>query len=74
MGLVLVHPYTQRAFAELAYDTPEELDAKLERARAAFDAWRALPLAERKGYVARGMERFRREREEIARELTMQTA
>jgi acyl-CoA reductase-like NAD-dependent aldehyde dehydrogenase len=70
--LLLTSPFDGRVVCELAPDEPVDVERKLAAARAAAAAWRRVPPEERIRRVAGGLEAFRRDREEIAREITDQ--
>jgi acyl-CoA reductase-like NAD-dependent aldehyde dehydrogenase len=72
MALRVINPYDQSVIGEVPLDDADALARKASGARAAFEGWRRLPLAERKRRVQAGLERFRRESETIAREVTLQ--
>jgi acyl-CoA reductase-like NAD-dependent aldehyde dehydrogenase len=70
--LTVHSPYDNTVVAELATDTNATVETKLARAHAAFAAWRSLPLAERTAQIERALEVFRRDREDIASEVSRQ--
>jgi acyl-CoA reductase-like NAD-dependent aldehyde dehydrogenase len=70
--LAVVNPYNQEIAAELPYDGPGEVEAKLARARAAFETWRCIPVEERVHRVREGLRRFRSAAAEIARDVALQ--
>jgi acyl-CoA reductase-like NAD-dependent aldehyde dehydrogenase len=72
MQLRIVNPYDGALVREVAYDTRETLDAKLERARAAQRKWREIALEERIRQVKSAVEYFRKNADEIARDVTLQ--
>jgi len=72
MRLPIVNPYSGELVREIAYDTPATLDQKLDRARAAQRRWSRIALDERVREVARSLEYFRTNAEEIARDVTLQ--
>jgi len=72
MGLSIVNPYSGELLREIPYDTQATLDQKLERARTAQTSWRALPLERRIREVKAAVEYFRKNADEIARDVTLQ--
>jgi acyl-CoA reductase-like NAD-dependent aldehyde dehydrogenase len=72
MPLAVVNPFDGALLREVPYDTRETLDAKLERARAAQRKWRELPLEQRMHQVKSSVEYFRKNLDEIARDVTLQ--
>lgn len=70
--LTVKNPYDHTVVAELEPDSTERVEAKLANARQAFRAWRALPLEARIAQVERAVDVFRRDREDIAREVSQQ--
>jgi len=70
--LTVKSPYNHQVLAELATDSADSIERKLDSARQAFTAWRVIPLPERIERVNRALEVFRSEREDIAREVTQQ--
>jgi acyl-CoA reductase-like NAD-dependent aldehyde dehydrogenase len=69
-ALQIVNPATGAPLRDVACDSPEEIDPKLERAREAQRRWRAKPLAERVAELRDALEYFRREKETVARDVT----
>ena len=57
-----ISPVDGRVYVERAAATPAEIDAALQRARAAQAAWRAVPLAERAAILERFCSEFERAR------------
>lgn len=72
MSLRVVSPYSGELVRELTWDFDFELDTKLDRARAAFALWRAVPLVQRTREVHSALEWFRANAEEVARDVTLQ--
>lgn len=70
--LAVINPFDQSVVAEIPYDSPQQIDAKLGAAVAAFERWRNVPLAERIRIVKQGLERMREAGEAIARNVTLQ--
>ena len=70
--LKVTNPYNQETVCELRYDEGAALDAKAAAAREVFTEWRRLPLDERASRLREGLERFRADSEDIAREVTRQ--
>ncbi len=52
-SLEVINPATEAVIATVPDCSREQLDAAVAAARAAFPAWRALPIAERKAFVVR---------------------
>jgi len=67
-----ISPIDGGVYAERAYATRAEVDAALERARAAQAEWRAVPLARRCAILSAAVDRFVAEREEVGEEITRQ--
>lgn len=67
--LRVVSPVDGSLYAERPLVGPGEAVAAVERAAAAWQAWRRIPLAERRDVLARAIDRFTAEREAIAQEL-----
>ncbi|CAM3137777.1 NAD-dependent succinate-semialdehyde dehydrogenase [Prescottella defluvii] len=61
-----VDPYTGRPIAEYPYLVGEQLDAIVDRASDAFEAWREVPVEQRAGVLARAAELMRERKEELA--------
>src|SRR3954471_3529829 len=72
MQLEIVNPYDGGVVGEIPYDTPRALDEKLARAREAQRSWRETPLEKRMRAVGEACEYFRKNAEEIARDVTLQ--
>lgn len=72
MTLQLKSPFDGAIIGELPRDDDAQVEAKLEAAQRAQKLWRRRPLAERCEAVARGLELFRREADEVAREISLQ--
>jgi acyl-CoA reductase-like NAD-dependent aldehyde dehydrogenase len=70
--LQCISPVDGRVYAERTPATPAQLDAALERARAAQLAWRHVPLAERCAIIERFCGEFERRASAIAEELAWQ--
>jgi acyl-CoA reductase-like NAD-dependent aldehyde dehydrogenase len=71
-SLRIVSPFTRETLREVPCDDAASVDAKLARARAAQRRWRARPCPERVGALASALEYFRREREAVARDVTLE--
>lgn len=72
MKLVVTNPFDQQPVCELPYDTPDAVAAAVARAKAAQRRWARLPLAERCLQVRAGLERFRANAEQVARDVTLE--
>jgi acyl-CoA reductase-like NAD-dependent aldehyde dehydrogenase len=70
--LAVTNPYDQSIVAEIPYDSPEQIGAKLQATAAAFEKWQFVPLADRIRIVQTGLERMKQAGEEIARHVTLQ--
>jgi len=70
--LRLRHPFDLSPVAEIPCDSPETLSGKLEAARAATRAWRAVPLPERLARVEAALSGVAAEEADAAREITLQ--
>lgn len=67
-----VNPYTGETLAEFPAVEGEEVDAVLETADHAFDAWRKRPIAERAAVVARAAELMKERQEQLAQIITLE--
>jgi len=72
MTLKVISPFSQRVVFELPLDSDSALDTKLDRAQEAFQKWRQIPLTARIAQVQQAIDHFDRERDTIARELSLQ--
>ncbi|WP_428268046.1 aldehyde dehydrogenase family protein [Haliangium sp.] len=72
LKLSLKSPYDRRVVAEVEPDAAASIDLKLQRARAAFQAWREVDFDHRIAQVTRAVDVFQRDRDEIAREISLQ--
>jgi len=70
--LKIINPFNQSVLRTLPLDQGNRLEQKIAGARAAFDVWRRLPLDERARRVERGLDYFREQSEQIARDITLQ--
>src|SRR5690348_7440840 len=70
--LQCISPVDGRIYAQRSAATAAEIDAALERARAAQRSWRQVPLAERCAIIERSCDEFERRGADIAGELTWQ--
>jgi acyl-CoA reductase-like NAD-dependent aldehyde dehydrogenase len=71
-ALRVTNPFDQSVVCEVPYDGEAEVGAKIERARAAFAAWRRVPLTERVRRVRGAMGYFKAHAGKIAHDLTVQ--
>jgi acyl-CoA reductase-like NAD-dependent aldehyde dehydrogenase len=67
-----ISPVDGRVYLERATATPAEIDAALQRARAAQESWRTVPLAERAAIMERFCRAFEARSAELAPELSWQ--
>src|SRR5437762_13279574 len=72
MQLPIVNPYDGGVVGEIPYDTPRALDEKLSRASEAQRCWRETSLEKRIRAVREACEYFKRNAEEVARDVTLQ--
>lgn len=72
MVLKVVNPFNQDTVCELPFDGREGLNQKIDAALKAYQPWRRMPLAGRLQLINRGLEYFRKNSEEIARDITRQ--
>lgn len=70
--LKVINPYNQEVVCEVPYDQGETLEKKTSAARTAYETWRWTPLEERARQVKKGLERFLRSAEDVARDVTLQ--
>jgi acyl-CoA reductase-like NAD-dependent aldehyde dehydrogenase len=68
----VISPVDGQVYAERALASEGEIATALERARAAQNEWRGVPVAERAAILSRGVDAFVARRDEIASELTWQ--
>jgi acyl-CoA reductase-like NAD-dependent aldehyde dehydrogenase len=71
-GIKVLNPYDQSLVCELPYDQGDALERKLEAAHHAYAIWHKLPLDQRIQLVKKGLAKFKRSSEEIARQITQQ--
>lgn len=67
-----VSPYTGETLVEFPVIEGKEVDATLETAGHAFDAWRERPIAERAAVVARAADLMKERKEELAQLITLE--
>ncbi len=67
-----VNPATGQILGEVALGDREDVQAAVEAARDAFDAWRRTPAPRRGEILFRAAELLKRRKEELARELTQE--
>jgi acyl-CoA reductase-like NAD-dependent aldehyde dehydrogenase len=72
MTLSVINPYDQSVYRTLAFDTPAEVAAKVQGAKAATERWRKVPLAERIETVRTALDYFRTYETAIAESITTQ--
>jgi acyl-CoA reductase-like NAD-dependent aldehyde dehydrogenase len=71
-ALRVVSPYDQAVVAEVPWDSPEDLEEKLDRAQAAQRAWSRLPLEQRTTELAKALQYARSNAAQVARDVTLQ--
>ena len=71
-ALRVVSPYDQEVVLEIPWDTTADVEAKLDRARAAYRRWRAIPTEVRARHVAEALGYFRTNASQVARDVTLQ--
>ena len=72
MQLSVINPYNQQVVVELPFDSETQIQAKLRRARQAFDTWRRTPLDDRIAAIREGLTYFDAHRQQIAQEISCQ--
>ncbi len=72
MGIKVLNPYDQSLVGEFPYEEGKILERKLLDACRAYDVWHKLPVDQRIRQVQKGLAKFRRAGEEIARQITRQ--
>ena len=72
MQLSVINPYDQKVYVELPFDDDAQIQAKLRRARQAFDTWRRTPLDDRIAVIREGLTYFDGHRQQIAEEISCQ--
>ena len=72
MTLSVINPYDQSVYRTLSFDTPAEVEAKVQAAKAVAENWRKVPLAERIGTVRNALDYFRTHEAAIAESITGQ--
>jgi acyl-CoA reductase-like NAD-dependent aldehyde dehydrogenase len=72
MSLTIINPSTRDVVRTIETDDEAARERKLDRAHAAAADWRRVPLAQRIEEVRAAMETFRRDKEAIAREISVQ--
>jgi acyl-CoA reductase-like NAD-dependent aldehyde dehydrogenase len=72
VALHVVNPYNAEVVREVPWETSADLDAKLDRARAAQRRWSLLPVERRVREVAGALGYFRANRDQVARDVTLQ--
>jgi len=71
-GVKVINPYDQSLVCELPYDQGAVLERKLEAAARAYEFWHRLPIDQRIKQVEAGLAKFRKNAEDIARQITLQ--
>src|SRR5262245_17432908 len=72
MGIKVLNPYDQSLVAEFPFDEGPVLERKLADACRAYEVWHKLPLDQSIKQIQKGLVKFRRAGEEIARQITRQ--
>lgn len=72
MAIRSTNPATGEVVASFEEFTPEEVDARLARAQAAYQAWRTVPLAERAMLLKRVADLAMERKSELARLMTLE--
>ena len=72
MPLRVVSPYSQEVVLEVPWDSPSDVEKKLDRARTAHRRWKAIPIEERIAHVAKAAESFSTNGSQIARDISLQ--
>jgi len=72
MTLSVINPYDQSVYRTLMFDTPAEVEAKVQAAKAAAENWRKVPLPERIETVRNALNYFRTHEAAIAESITGQ--
>src|SRR5216684_3195830 len=72
MSVKVINPYDQSLVCEFAYDEKGVLERKLSEACRVYETWHKLSLDQRIKQVQKGLAKFRRAGEEIARDITLQ--
>ncbi|NOZ40377.1 MAG: aldehyde dehydrogenase family protein [Planctomycetes bacterium] len=70
--LTAINPFDQSVVAEVPYDSPEQICAKVQAAAAAFAKWRRLSLDDRIRIVSDGLAKMQAVGDSIARDVTLQ--
>lgn len=70
--LEVTSPFDQKVVCTLNCDDEQSIDRKIERARATFETWRQVPLAERIERVRAGVERLATSGEDVATAVSRQ--
>jgi acyl-CoA reductase-like NAD-dependent aldehyde dehydrogenase len=70
--LVVTNPFDHSIVSEILYDSPNQVEAKLQAAAAAFEKWQRVPLEGRIKTVKTGLDRMKQAGEAIARDITLQ--
>src|SRR5688572_3336285 len=70
--LQTISPVDNSVIVERALATPQDIDAALERARAAQSAWRTVAIADRARILSRFCDLFEAKGDVVRRELTLQ--
>jgi acyl-CoA reductase-like NAD-dependent aldehyde dehydrogenase len=72
LNLVVTNPFNQQTVCELPTDSALAVEDAVDRAVAAQRQWARIPLAERCRQVRAGMEKFKSNLEQVARDVTLQ--
>lgn len=72
MNLIVTNPFNQQSVCELPFDSMASLEDAVARSSEAQRRWARIPLAERCRQVRAGLDRFRANAEQVARDVTLQ--
>src|SRR5450755_2210894 len=72
MSVKVINPYDQSVVCELPHDTKDVLQRKLADASRAYEMWHKFSIDRRIKEVRKGLAKFKRAGEEIARQITQQ--
>ncbi len=72
MSLTVKNPFNGDVVCDLPYDEGDSLAKKVTASRKCWELWRNVSLADRISRIEEGLERFRKNSDEIARTVTLQ--
>ncbi len=70
---IAINPATEEPIEEVAWGTVQEAEAAVAAAREAFDVWRQVPASERAGMLREVTRRLRKDLDNLAVELSLET-